>query len=59
MSSPGKTAALCVLAILLIGYSMLSADEAPSSAVRVLQYVFLAGAAIGLIGSLVKLGRGS
>jgi hypothetical protein len=58
MNSPGKSAALSAVAIVLLGYMILSADERPSTALATLQYVLLAAAAVGLIGSLVKMGRG-
>jgi preprotein translocase subunit Sss1 len=57
MSSPGKTAVISGIGILLIGYSILSADEASSTALATLQYVLLALAVIGLVGSLVRMGR--
>ncbi len=57
MSSPAKTALISCVAIVLIGYSIFSATETPSTAVSIMQYVFLAAAVVGLIGSLVKLGR--
>jgi hypothetical protein len=58
MNSPGKSAALSAVAIVLLGYMILSADERPSTALATLQYVLLAAAAVGLIGSLVKMRRG-
>lgn len=57
MSGPGKTALASIVAIVLVGYSILSAGEAPSTALSILQYVLLAMAVIGLVGSLVKMGR--
>jgi hypothetical protein len=57
MSGSGKTAIASTVAIVLVGYSMLSADEAPSTALAVLQYVLLAMGAVGLIGSLIRMGR--
>jgi hypothetical protein len=57
MSSPGKTAIISGIAIVVIGYSILSANESPSSALAVLQYALLAAGVVGLIGSLVKMGR--
>jgi hypothetical protein len=55
MTSPGKSAAISAVAIVLIGYSILSASEAPSTALATLQYLLLALAVFGLIGSLIKL----
>ncbi len=57
MSSPAKTALISCVAVVLIGYSILSATETPSTAVSTMQYVFLGAAVVGLVGSLVKLGR--
>jgi hypothetical protein len=57
MSSPAKTAIFSGIAIVLAGYSILSANESPSSALAALQYVLLAAGVVGLIGSLVKMGR--
>ncbi len=42
--------------VLLI-YAIASATEAPSPALAALQYVFLAGALLGLMGSLVMYAR--
>jgi hypothetical protein len=58
MSSPGKTAAMSAVAIVLIGYNILSSNESPSPALATLQYVLLLAAAIGLVGSIVKMNRG-
>ena len=57
MASPGRSAAMSAVAVVLIGYIILSADERPSNALAVLQYVLLAAAIIGLIGSLAKIGK--
>jgi len=55
--TPAKIFMVSAMAIVLVTYSLLSADEAPSTALKVLQYVLLAGGVVGVIGSLVKMGR--
>ena len=45
------------VAVVLIGYSILSADESPSTALATLQYILLAAAVVGLVGSLMKMGK--
>lgn len=57
MTSAGKSAALSALALVLVGYHILSATESPSTALATLQYVLLAACVIGLVGSL-KLAKG-
>jgi hypothetical protein len=57
MSGPVKTFMVSAMAIVLVTYSMLSADEAPGTALKVLQYVLLAGGIVGVIGSLMKMGK--
>jgi hypothetical protein len=37
---------------------IISADEQPSTALAMLQYVLLALAVVGLVGSLLKMSRG-
>jgi hypothetical protein len=55
--NPGRTALASAVAIVLIGSSILSVAEAPSTALAVLQYVLLAMAVVALIGSLLRMGR--
>jgi hypothetical protein len=57
MQSPGRTAAISAVALVLIGYSILSSSESPSSGLAILQYALLIMALIGLIGSLARIGR--
>lgn len=57
MTSPGRSAAMSAVAVVLIGYIILSAHERPSTFLAGLQYVLLAAAIIGLIGSLAKIGK--
>jgi hypothetical protein len=58
MTSAGKSAAISAVAVVVIGYMILSSDEAPSTALATLQYVLLAAGLVGLVGSLMKLRRG-
>jgi len=53
-----RSAMLSAAAIVLIGYSILSADETPSRALSMLQYLFLALAVVGLGGSPVMMAKG-
>jgi hypothetical protein len=55
--SPGKSAIMSAVGVVLIGYLIFSASESPSPALATLQYILLAAAIIGLIGSLAKIGR--
>jgi hypothetical protein len=55
--SPGKSAVISAVGVVLIGYLILAPGEYPSPALATLQYILLAGAIIGLIGSLAKIGR--
>ena len=57
MSNPGRTALISAVAVALIGASILSSDEAPGTALAVLRYALLAMAFVGLVGSLVRIGR--
>jgi hypothetical protein len=55
--TPKTSAIVSAVAVVLIGYSILSADESPSTALATLEYIFLALAAVGLVGSLMKMGK--
>lgn len=55
--TPAKIFMVSAMAIVLVTYSMLAGDEAPSPALKLLQYAMLAGGVVGVIGSLVKMGR--
>jgi len=48
---------MSAVAVVLLGYMILSRSEQPSTALAALQYILLAAAIIGLVGSLVKMGR--
>jgi len=51
-SNPGKIALIGAAATVLALINMSAGGEAPSSAVRMLEYLFLAGGLIGLAGEL-------
>ncbi|MBN9036888.1 MAG: hypothetical protein J0H53_12520 [Rhizobiales bacterium] len=53
--TPKTSAIVSAVAVVLIGYSILSADESPSTALATLQYILLAAAVVGLVGSLMKM----
>ena len=55
--TPKTSAIVSAIAVVLIGYSILSANEAPSTALATLQYILLALGVVGLVGSLMKLGK--
>jgi hypothetical protein len=58
MGNPGRSAAISAAAVVLLGYMIISADEQPSTALAMLQYILLALAVVGLVGSLLKMSRG-
>jgi hypothetical protein len=51
-SNPGKIALIGAAATVLALINMSAGGEAPSSAVRMLEYLFLAGGLVGLAGGL-------
>jgi hypothetical protein len=57
MNNPRTSAIVSAVAVVLLGYSIFGATEAPSSTLATLQYVLLALALVGLVGSLVKMSR--
>jgi len=44
--------------LVLMGWLILSADEAPSTALAILQYAAIAACLVGLAGAVVKIRRG-
>jgi hypothetical protein len=58
MKNPRVTAVISLIGIAVMGGSMLFSQEASSAAVATLQWIFLAGGVIGLIGSLVQMANG-
>lgn len=57
MRDPRVSAAISVVGIVIVGSMMLFSTETPSTAVTVLQWLLLAGCVIGLIGSLLQMGK--
>jgi hypothetical protein len=57
VNNPKVAAAICGIAVLLIGFRMLTATEAPGTAVNLMNWMFLLLALVGLVGSLVILSR--
>jgi len=57
MNNPAVTAAISVLAALIIGWNIFGATESPGTTLMVLQYGLLALAIVGLIGSLIRMMR--
>jgi hypothetical protein len=55
--SPKTSAIVSAAGIVLIGTMIFSADESPSTALAALQYILLAAAVVGLVGSLMKIGK--
>lgn len=58
MSNPRVSAVVSVVGILIVGSMMLFSSEEPSTGVVILQWILLAAGVIGLIGSLLQLGKG-
>jgi len=54
-SNPGKIALMGAAATVLALINMSAGSEAPSTAVRVLEYVFLAGGLSGFVGGLIMM----
>jgi len=58
MRNPRTSAIVSVVGIVLIGSMMLfHGDEEPGTAVTVLQWIFLAGSVLGLVGSLIQMSK--
>ena len=54
-----KTSAMVSAAgLVLMGWLILSADEAPSTGLAILQYAAIAACVVGLAGAVVKMRRG-
>ena len=59
MRNPRVTLVISLIGIAVIAGSMLfHGDEADSTTVTALQWIFLAGCVSGLVGSLIQLGTG-
>ena len=58
MGNPRTTAIISAVGIVLVGANMLfNNGEAPSTALVVLQWILLIAGVIGLVGSLVQIGK--
>jgi hypothetical protein len=58
MGNPRTTALISAAGIVLVGANMLfNRGEAPSPVLGILQWVLLIAGVIGLVGSLVELGK--
>lgn len=55
--SPKTSAVVSAFALIVIGYLIFFATERPSPTLAIFQYILLALALIGLIGSVVKIAR--
>jgi hypothetical protein len=56
--SPRNSAIVSAIGLVLMGFLIFSADEAPSTALRTIQYVAIAACLLGLVGALVKMSKG-
>ena len=57
MNNPRVSAVVSVIGIGIVGSMMLFSQEVPSTGVVILQWVLLAAGVIGLIGSLMQIGK--
>jgi hypothetical protein len=56
--SARMSAVVSLIGLVLMGFVMLSADETPSTTLRLLQYAAVGGCLLGLLGALLKIGQG-
>lgn len=56
--SAKRSAIVSLVGLVLMAFLIFSADEAPSTALRTIQYVAIAACLLGLVGALVKISRG-
>lgn len=56
--NPKTSAMVSAVGLVLMGWLILSADEAPSTTLATIQYVAIGACLLGLIGALVKMGKG-
>ena len=56
--TPKTSAMVSAAGLVLMGWLILSADEAPSTGLAILQYAAIAACLVGLAGALVKMRRG-
>jgi hypothetical protein len=57
MGNPRTTAIISGIAALLLGYRIFFSSEGVSSTLAILQWVLFAAALVGLVGSLVQMGK--
>lgn len=57
MNNPKQSLAVGLAAVALTGAMILFSDSGTSSAVRMMQYLFLGLGLIAVIGSLIQIGR--
>ena len=57
MGNPRTTAIISGVAVLLLGYRIFVSSEGVSQTLAILQWVFFALALIGLVGSVVQMGK--
>jgi hypothetical protein len=57
MSNPRTTAIISGIAVLLIGARILFGSEGVSPTLATLQWIFLAAGVVGLVGSLIQMGK--
>ena len=57
--SPQKSAIVSAIGLVLMGWLILSADEAPSTTLATIQYIAIAACLVGLAGAVVKMRKGS
>ena len=56
--SAKRSAIVSLVGLVLMTFLIFSADEAPGQTLRLIQYVAIAACLLGLVGALVKMGRG-
>lgn len=56
---PQTSAIISAVGLVLMGWLILSAREAPSTALATIQYVAIAACLLGLAGALFKMRKGS
>lgn len=57
MGNPRTTAIISGIAVLLLGYRIFFSGEGVSQMLAILQWVFFVLALIGLVGSLMQMGK--
>ena len=56
--SSRRSAVVSLIGLVLMACLIFSADEAPSTTLRTIQYVAIAACLLGLVGALVKIAKG-